>query len=179
MFKLLGDSPVIKVNARYGAIAGALCIVFIVSSFYMGKHPFLISPFTDFRVFLFAVLLFFSLKEMRDYYLGGSMFFWQGTAGSLFFLASCSAVSAAGIFVFGAVKPQFLSSYVEQFTEQIRNLSTEGTEQIGKEVLEQSLRDLPSTTIGGLAGTYVWQSFVIGFFISVIISVILRQQPKT
>jgi hypothetical protein len=170
-------APLVRVCARYGTIAGVLCILFLVSFFYMGKHPFLFNPFLDFRVPVFGVLIFFALKEVRDYYQEGVLFFWQGTGGSLVFVTVCAVIAAAGIEIFGTVQPLFLSDYIAEFTRQIQNLPAETVEQIGKDVVEQNLKKLPATTISDLAALYVWQSFVMAFFISVIISVILRRQP--
>ncbi len=179
MLSKIFNAPLVRVCARWGTIAGALCILFLVSLFYMGKHPFLVNPFLDFRVPLFAVLIFFALKEVRDYYQEGVLFFWQGTGGSLIFVAVCSAIAAAGILIFGTAQPLFLNDYITEFTKQIQNLPSETVDQIGKDVVALNLAKLPTTTIGDLAGLYVWQSFIMSFFISVIISVILRRQPAT
>ncbi|NOT74443.1 MAG: DUF4199 domain-containing protein [Cyclobacteriaceae bacterium] len=178
MFSKIISSPMVKVSARYGAIAGVLCIIFLVTFFYMGRSPFLINPYLDFRVPLFALLIFFSLKEVRDYYNGGILYMWQGMGTSMLFVAFAALIAALGIVIFGTIQPQFLADYVTEFTKQIRELPADRVEQIGKETLDRSLNALPKTTIGDLASLYVWQSFVMGFFISVIISVILRRQPK-
>lgn len=151
----------------------------VISLYYMGKHPFLINPVMDFRVPIFAVLLFFCLKEVRDFFQGGVLYFWQGTAGSFFFLAAASIVATGGIYAFGTWQPSFLTDYINEFTKQIRDLPPETVERIGKSVVEENLKALPATTMGSLAVLYAWQSMVIGFFISVIISVILRRQPKS
>ena len=171
-------SPVVKVSARYGAIAGVLCIGLVISLFYMDKHPVLVNPFLDFRVFVFSVLLYFSLKEIRDFYQDGLLHFWQGMGGSLLFLAASALISSSGILLFGSWQPAFVSDYVMQFTQQIQNLPPETVERIGKDVIERNLKALPETTLGNLASLYAWQTFQIGFFISIIISVILRRQPK-
>lgn len=173
------SSPLFKVSLRYGVVAGMLCIGFVVSLFYMGKHPFLINPMLDFRVPLFALMLFFCLKEVRDYYQGGVLYFVQGSVGSLFFLLSAAVMASAGIYLFGTFQPAFLADYIKEFTQQIQNLPPETVERIGKSVVEENLKALPATTVGNLATLYAWQSMVIGFFISVIICVILRRQPKT
>lgn len=179
MLSKLFGAPLARVCARYGAIAGALCMLFLISLFYMGKHPFLVNPFLDFRVPLFGVLIFFALKEVRDYYQEGILFFWQGTAGSLVFVATCSVIAAVGITIFGTMQPLFLADYITEFTRQIQNLPPDTVDKIGKDVVAMNLEKLPTTTIGDLAGLYVWQSFIMSFFISVIISVILRRQPAT
>ncbi|HRI80445.1 MAG TPA: hypothetical protein PLR06_13005, partial [Cyclobacteriaceae bacterium] len=72
------QSPLIRVNLLYGAIAGFICGVTVISMYYMGKHPFLVNPFFDFRVAAFSLLLFFSLKEVRDYFRNGVLTFFQG-----------------------------------------------------------------------------------------------------
>ncbi len=172
-------APLVRVCARYGTIAGTLCMLFLISLFYMGKHPFLVNPFLDFRVPLFAVLTFFALKEVRDYHQDGILFFWQGTGGSLIFVVVCSVIAAVGIMIFGTMQPLFLADYITEFTRQIQNLPQETVDQIGKDVVATNLEKLPTTTIRDLASLYVWQSFIMGFFISVIISVILRRQPAT
>lgn len=178
MFNKIFKSPLVRVCARYGTIAGAACMLFLVSLFYMEKHPFLLNPFVDYRVPLFAVLIFFSLKEVRDYYQGGILHFWQGTGGSIILVAVCSLIAALGIMIFGSIQPRFLTDYINEFSKQIQNLPAETVKQIGKDVVEENLKKLPTTTISALARLYVWQSFVMGFFISVIISVILRRQPS-
>ncbi len=144
----------------------------------MGKSPLLINPYMDFRILLFAVLIFFCLKEIRDFYQGGVLPMWQGVGSSLFFLVVTSIIAAIGILIFGALQPAFLANYISELTLQIQGLPEETVKQIGKDVLESNLKALPATNIGDLAGLYMWQSFVMGFFISVIISVILRRQPK-
>src|SRR3954466_446735 len=121
MFGKILNAPLVRVCARYGSIAGALCMLFLISLFYMGKHPFLVNPFLDFRVPLFSVLIFFALKEVRDYYQEGILFFWQGTGGSLILVAVSSLVAAAGILIFGGIQPLFLADYVSEFTRQIQN----------------------------------------------------------
>ncbi len=179
MFNRLLSSPLLRVPLRYGSIAGVISTGYVISLFYMGSSTFMINPFLDFRVPLFAVLLFFCLKEVRDYYQEGMLYFWQGTAGSLVFLTLSAAVAAIGIYLFGTWQPAFLADYITTFTRQIKDLPAETVERIGKEVVAANLKALPATTVGNLAGLYAWQSYVIGFFISVIISVILRRQPKT
>lgn len=171
-------SPLVHVCFRYGAIAGFLCALTVISLYYMGKHPFLITPFFDFRVPAFSLLLFFSLREVRDYFYEGRLTFFDGLGGSIIFLMTAAFVSDLVIFIFGSLQPDFVVEYVRQLGEQIRNIPPESIDQVGKATIENSLKELPFITLTYLVGLYAWQTFQIGFFISVIISVILRRQPK-
>src|SRR4051812_24689537 len=93
--------PLISIALRYGAVAGILTFVLMVGLFYMGRHPLLISPFLDFRVLLFGVFIFFSLKEFRDDVQKGELYFWQGMMGSFMLVMVASAISSIGVQIFG------------------------------------------------------------------------------
>lgn len=163
---------------RFGFIGGVLGFGLVVILYFIGSHPFLIPVFLDFRIILLVILLIFSLKELRDFYFKGVLYFWQAMVAS-FILTAVFAITASGlIIVFGSFVPRFVSSYVEQFLAQAREFPPEVIERIGREVFERNLETLPSTTPFDLALLYFGQCFVIGFFVSIIISVILRRQPQ-
>lgn len=172
-------SPLVKVPVKYGAIAGILGAVLVVSLYYIGRHPFLIPVFLDFRIFLFGIFIFFILKELRDYWLAGELYFWQGILASLIFTAIFASIAALGIGVFITIVPDFLQSYITRSAEQLRSLPADVIEKIGKDNYQRNLELLPATNGFDLAALYFTQSFMISFFISIILSVILRRQPKT
>lgn len=64
------------------------------------------------------------------------------------------------------------------FTEQAHAGSADAIKQIGEENFERNLMALQSTNGPERALVYFLQSLWIGFFISIIISIVLRKQPK-
>ena len=70
-----------KISVRYGAAAGILAFILLLVMYYLGPHPLLTSPFLDFRILLFGIFIFFTLKEFRDYYHDGILYFWQAMLG--------------------------------------------------------------------------------------------------
>ena len=173
------QSPLVKVSLRYGAIAGIICFGFMISIYYMGQHPFLIYPYFDFRIPVFGVLLFFCVKELRDYDKEGSLSFFMGMMSCLIFTFVFAVLASGLIWLFCLVQPEFLSSFISAATEQIKTLPADIVERIGKEQLERNLQALPATHGVDLAIDYFGKSFIMSFFISVIISVILRRQPPS
>ena len=164
---------------RYGAIASLLSIALNITMFYLGRHPMMISPFLDFRVFLYGLFIFFSLKEYRDFHNGGALHFFQGMIGSFVVVATAAVLGSLLYRIFGAIETNFTPEYVSLMTEYIRSFPEEELTRIGgKEEVERNLAELPSTNMAQLAFLYMAQSFGIGLFISVILSVILRKQPK-
>jgi hypothetical protein len=164
-----------KVCLRYGAVAGVLSAILLVILYYAGRNPFLISPFLDFRIFIFGVFIFFSLREFRDFYQGGTLFFWQALFGSFVIVMLSSLISSAGLYLFGSVEEEFVTSYVQQMTQYLKTFPPEEIQRIGKDIYERNLRELPSTNISTLVLTHFAQGIIIGFFVSIILSVILRK----
>jgi hypothetical protein len=167
-----------RISARNGAVAGVLAFVLLIVMYYMGRHPMVISPLFDFRILLLGVFIYFTLKEFRDYHQAGMLSFAQGMIGGFIVVGICSLVATTLLLFFGKWNEEFVSSYITQFTEYIKSFPKEDIEKIGKEVYERNLRELPTTNISGLAGTYFVQGLILGFFVNIIISVVLRRQTK-
>lgn len=175
-------SPLLRVSIRNGLIAGLLATIVLIVLYYVGRHPFLIAPFFDFRIVLFGIFIFFTLKEFRDYHQQGLLYFWQGLFSSFIVVMVASTVAGVGLWVFGTWESAFVSDYVREMTAYLQKFTEEdlARARIGKETYERNLEQLPATNISTLVITHFAQGMMIGFFISLIISVILRKtnQPQ-
>jgi hypothetical protein len=171
-------SPLFTIAVRYGAIAAVLSIALNMAMFYMNRHPVMISPYLDFRVFLYGIFIFFSLKEYRDFHNEGALHFFQGMFGSFVLVATAGVLGSILYRIFGAFETNFIPEYVRLMTEYLNGWPEEDIARVGKETFERNLQSLPSTNMGQIATMYLVQSFGIGLFVSIIMSVILRKQPK-
>lgn len=174
MFKKL-----LMISARYGTLGGILGFVLLLAMYYLGRHPLLTSPFLDFRILLYGVFVFFTLKEFRDYEQQGVLYFSQAMVGGLSVVSLMSIITSILLLIFGTIVPDFVTVYITQVTAYIKSFSPEDIERIGKDVYTRNLEALPSTNISNLAVTYFAHGLIIGFFVNIILSVILRRQPKT
>lgn len=172
-------SPLFTIAVRYGAIAAVLSIALNIAMFYMNRHPVMIAPFLDFRVFLYAIFIFFSLKEYRDFHNEGALHFFQGMFGSFVLVATAGVLGSILYRIFGALETNFIPEYIRLMTEYLKSAPEDEVARVGKETIERNLQALPSTNMGQIATLYLVQSFGIGLFVSIIMSVILRKQPKT
>lgn len=172
------QSALFKLSARNGAVAGILSFILAIVLFYLGRHPLLVAPYLDFRIFLFGIFVFFTLKEFRDVHQRGELYFWQGIIGSGIVVLVASAIAALGLYIFGTFEPNFVTLFIKQITDYFNSFPKEEIERIGKELFESNLAKLPATDIASLSGTYFMHGILIGFFVSIILSVILRKQPK-
>jgi hypothetical protein len=133
----------------------------------------------DFRIFLYGIFIFFALKEYREFHQQGVLYLWQGMGGSFVVVATAALVGSMLLRIFGEVESNFIPSYVAAMTEYLEAFPEEDIKRIGKDAYERNLMELPSTNMGQISILYMFQSFAIGLFVSIILSVILRKQPKT
>lgn len=169
----------VTIGVRYGAIAAVLSVSLMIVMFYLGRHPLMVAPYMDFRIFLYGIFIFFGLREFREYHQDGVLYLWQGMVGSFMVVATAGVLGAMLLHVFGTLEKDFIPSYIIAMTEYLKGFSEEDIQRIGKEAYERNLEELPSTNMGQIAMLYVFQSFAIGLFVSIILSVILRKQPKS
>lgn len=175
---MAGNASLTKVSVRYGLLSGLLGSLLSIALFYMGHHPLLAPPFLDFRILLFAIVIFFALKEFRDFHNKGILYFWQGMMGGLSITLGFAPIASGLLYLFAQWNATFVEQYINLSLEQIKNFSPEDIERIGKTTFDQSLEALKQADAYFLASRYLVQSFVLSFFITIIISVILRNQPK-
>jgi len=166
-------------SVRNGWIAGVLGFFILIALYYMGRHPFLFPVYFDFRIILLSVFTVMTLKEFRDDYQEGVLYFGQAMIGSFLFTLTFACVASLLIWIFCLAVPDFVTTYIKIATEQLKSISPEVIEQLGKEEFERNLNRLPLTKGSDLAFDYFGKTFIISLFISIIISVILRRQPKT
>ncbi len=167
-----------RVSLRYGVLAGILGSALLIGLYYMHRHPFLIPVFFDFRIILFGFFVFFTLREVRDHYQNGILYFWQGFIASFLFTLCYAFIASMVLMAFMVIEPAFLSDYVNLSVQQLKSLPPEVIERIGEDVYQKNLDMLPATDRLDLAFLYFLQSLMISLFISIILSVILRRQPK-
>ncbi|MBI1768221.1 MAG: DUF4199 domain-containing protein [Bacteroidetes bacterium] len=171
--------PLFKIPFRYGLIGGVLGCMVIASLYYMGRHPFLLPVIFDFRIVIFSVFIFLCLKEVRDYYQEGNLFFWQGMIGGYVFIGTSAVIGSIFTWFIARWDSNFLPSYISRLQQQMTGFQKQIEESVGAEAYQQQLAKLPGTSALDLAGDYFLKSLIIGLFLTIIISVILRKQTQT
>src|SRR6188768_786208 len=133
MFNFM-KQPILRISMRYGLIAGVFGFALMIVLFYMDRHPFLVPLFFDFRILLFSILIVFCLKEIRDYYLGGILYFWQAMISSFTFTFVFALLCSLLIYVFTVFNTEFVSSYIEIALQQAKAIPQSSIDQMGKEI---------------------------------------------
>lgn len=171
-------SPLVGISLRNGLIAGVLAVTLLMVMFYLGRHPLMVAPFLDFRIILLGIFLFFTLKEFRENHQNGELHFWQGMAGGFIMVMITATVASLLLWIFTAFEQDFIPEYVTQMTKYLSDFSDEDIKRIGKDAFQRNLDNLPSTNGKQIASSYFIQSMIVGFFVTIILSVALRRHPK-
>ncbi|RAV99864.1 DUF4199 domain-containing protein [Pseudochryseolinea flava] len=171
-------SPLVMTGLRAGAVAGLLTLALMIGLFYMNRHPLLMAPYLDFRIIVFGVFIFFAQKEFRDYIQEGVLYFWQGMMIALICFTVANIISALGMQIFGLLEKTFVTVYVEQMRSYLSTFPEQEVKRIGKEVFDSNFKALSSTNVFDLTISFFAKGTFIGLFVSVIVSIILRKQPK-
>jgi len=177
MLNKIVQNPLLRVAFRFGVISGILVMIFVVSLYYMEKHPYLVNPFLDPRIPVLAVMLLFALKEIRDLHQSGTLYFGQGMAAGFVMTLVCAVLAWIGIWSFATIEPGFVSEFIRLATEQTLTFSPEDIDRIGKETFEQGLDELKRADKYFMASRYFFQTFIISFFVSIIVTIVLRKVP--
>lgn len=167
------------IAVRNGMLAAALGIVFMLVLYYIDRHPFLFPIYFDFRIVMLGVFVVMSLKELRDGHQQGLLSFGQAMVCALLFTLVFAIIMMSFVWVFSQLNPSFVADYIALATAQLQSLDPTVVEEMGKDSIERNLEALPATNGSILAFDYFIKTLVASFFISIIISVILRRQPKT
>ncbi|MEM6525666.1 MAG: DUF4199 domain-containing protein [Bacteroidota bacterium] len=171
--------PLFRVAFKYAITASVLAIALILILFYSGKHPLLIPIAYDFRILLFGVFIYFSIREFKAYHNSGELHFWQGLLIGIFFYLLVGAVVGCVIGLFANVEPDFLSEYIQSNVQGLEmnkaELTAEGPVTLSEAEFDHQLELTKATGPVTLAVDYFIKSCVLGFFISILLGVILRK----
>ncbi len=173
------NNPLFKIPFRYGLLGGLTGSIAITVLYFMGRHPFLLPIVLDFRIIIFSVFIFFSLREVRDYFQEGILYFWQGMVGSYVVIIVSGIIGALFTLALATWNSQFVPSYIEKLEKQMQGYKDEIIKSVGIEAYNQQLAKLPLTSPFDMASDYFLKSLIIGLFLAIVFSVIVRRTPKT
>lgn len=171
--------PLFKVALKYALTGALLAIALILILFYTNRHPLLIPIAYDYRILLFGLFIYFSIREFKIYYNNGELHFWQGLLTGIFFYLILGLVVGVFISVFGSLESSFLEEYVQANVQGLEmnkaQLTAEGPVTMSEQEFVRQLELTKNTKPITLGMDYFMKSCIIGFFLSILLAVILRK----
>lgn len=172
------QSPYLVVPFKYGMVGGILSIILFLVLYWAGINPLIKGIFFSF--FFIPIFIFFSVKEFKKYYNAGFLHFWQGMSIGFITYMIIALVSATFIWIYlDSINTELLREYITDRVGLMDSSRENLVEQLGKDSFEQALSAVKLTTALDMALDDFIRKVAIGFFITTVISVVMRQQPLT
>ncbi len=168
------ENKLISVPLKYGIIGGGFLVVLFLAFYFLDMDPLTNVKVVD--AIVICIFTFFALKEFRDRYNQRQLHFWQGmTVGMINYLC-IALISAVFILVMTSVidtnmVADYIAGRVALLTENKENL----IETMNKEAFQKAIMGVKETTSFDLALDDFLKKSIIGLFLTIIISVILRK----
>jgi hypothetical protein len=171
--------PIVRIPLKYGFFAGLLAFALVMILFYLGNtHPQLYPIFLDFRILLFGLFIYFSIREFKVMANNGTLHFWQGMVIGILCYVTAAWIASVALVALGKLDASYVANYVNETSELLIQNKEGIVEKVGQAQYDAQLNVLPSTTIFALAFDYFLKSMLMGLFLTIIISVILRKQAN-
>lgn len=173
-------NPLFLVPFKYGLVGSLLNILALLVLFYLGRHPLLLNPILDTRLPLYALFVFVGLKVFKEEYNNGVMHFWQGMTIGMILYIFMAILSGTFIYIYSEIEAtNFLSEYIRLATDQLVTNKEIFIESIGEKTYIDTIAQLPRTRSIHLATDYLLKSIPIGLFLTIILSVLMRNKIST
>jgi len=173
-------NPLFLVPFKYGLVGSLLNIVALMVLYYLGRHPLLLNPILDTRLPLYALFIFVGLRVFKEEHNEGIMHFWQGMTIGMILYILMAILSGTFIYIFSEIEPtNFLLEYIRLATEQLVTNKEMFIESIGEKTYIDTIAQLPQTRSIHLAADYLLKSIPIGLFLTIILSVLMRNKIST
>lgn len=131
-----------------------------------------------FDLMIFGIFIFFGTKEFKVSHDDEVLHFWQGmTLGfNTYFIAT--AVFSIYLLIYFQWNTDALAAYQEAATQFLMDKRAVYEEKLGKESFQAQLDGISVVTWNDLVLSAGLKKILAGFFITPVISIILRKQPK-
>ena len=167
-----------KVSIRYALF----CSLFLVGLFFL-SGVFGINPLIDlthlfFDILIFAVFIFFGLKDFKTNFGEGYLHFWQGMTIGFFIYSLTALVFTVVLVVYFLIDQSAIPEYKEAAISFLESRRAVYEEQFGIEGFKVQLEGVEKVTLTDLVVSSAVKKIIAGFFVTPVISIILRKKPK-
>lgn len=154
-----------------------LVIALFLTLYFLDKNP--LFSLQSFDFLLMPLFLFLSTKDFRDRCNSRVLHFWQGMTVGFFVYLSVALVSSVFIFLFLEYADcNLLTDFITNRKTMLQNSRETATEGMGEEAFRQVYSQLENTTAFIMAADNFLKKAILGLSFTILISVILRKQPK-
>lgn len=168
----------LKISLKYALICSVFLIIIFHVSDYFDINPLINLAHLIFDLVIFGIFIFFGTKEFKVNQENETLHFWQGmTVGfNTYFIAT--AIFSLYLLLYFQVNTNAVLAYQEAATRFLMEKRTIYEERIGEDSFQAQLDGIAAVTWNNLVLSAGLKKILAGFFITPVISIILRKQPN-
>lgn len=167
-----------KASWKYALICGVFLTVLYHLSAFFGLNPLINIGHLVFDILIFGLFIFFALKEFKTYDNEGILHFWQGMTIGFIVFGLSTVVFSMALVIFFIFDENAVINYQEAATNFLNSRAEIYKEQFGEEGFAKQLTEIQNVAVSDLIISSAVKKILAGFFITPVISIILRKQPK-
>ncbi|MEP5612153.1 MAG: DUF4199 domain-containing protein [Cyclobacteriaceae bacterium] len=168
----------IKSSIKYSILCGFFLVTLFWVSVKFGSNPLLDIRHFLFDLVIYFLFIFFAQKEFKTYHNEGILHFWQGMTIAFVVYLPAAVISTVSLLLIFQMDPSIMENYREgalAFLESKKIVLLEG---ITQEEYMQRVNDVDAITSTDLVISSGLKKVLAGFFITPVVSIILRKKPK-
>lgn len=168
----------LKTSIKYALVSGLFMILIYHLSFRFGVNPQIDLSHLLFDLILLGLFIFFTIKDFKSYQNGNVLHFWQGmTLGFQVYVISTALFCLSQI-IYHIIDPTAVINYQIEATNFLNERSDLFIEKFGEDGYVLQLEEIQKVDKWDLILGSCVKKILAGFFITPVISIILRKQPN-
>ena len=168
-----------KTSIKYSIACALFLLILLFLSRSLGLNPLMDLSQLIFDALIFTLFTIFAIREFKIYQNGGNLHFWQGMTIGFFVYLPSILVFTIGFFVLFTINDSLLEEYKVEAMQFLELKKEEYINQFGQEQYEAQILAIENIALLGLTTTTAIKKLIAGFFVSPMISIILRKKPIT
>ncbi|MEQ9403147.1 MAG: DUF4199 domain-containing protein [Cyclobacteriaceae bacterium] len=168
----------VKPSIKYSILCGLFLIALFWVSVKFGSNPLLDIRHFLFDLVIFFLFIYFAAREYKTYYNDGYLHFWQGMSIAFIVYLPAAVIFTISLLLILTMDPSVIENYrlgAQAFMESKKDVLLEG---ISQEEYEQQYAEIRKISVSDLVISSGLKKILAGFFITPVVSIILRKKPK-
>jgi hypothetical protein len=163
---------------KYGAMAGVFLVLLFWVGIRLGKNPVFDSGQLFIDLLILGLFIFFSCKDFKTYSNNGYLHFWQGMTLGFFTYVPAAVIFGVVVLVYFQIAPEAFETMRQQAVDSFMAMKDYWVENWGEEEFQQKVDGLNAKSAGSRTLELVFLKLITGFFVTPVVSVILRKKPE-
>lgn len=167
-----------KHSIKYALICGVFLTIIYHLSILLGSNPLIDLSHLIFDLILMGLFIFFMQKEYKSFLNDGFLHFWEGMTLGFLVYTIATVVFAIGLMIYFSIAPNAIDVYKDAAQSFLEERSETYIKQFGEEAYRLQRDEIVEITSWDLVLSASFKKLLAGFFITPVISIILRRRPK-